>query len=429
MENKPVQHTEIIHFSQGRIQVPHDPVIPFIEGDGVGPEIWKSARQVTEAAISLAYQDKRHITWKEVLAGKKAFDTTGSWLPDETIRAFKQYHIGIKGPLTTPVGEGIRSLNVALRKELDLYANLRPVKYFPGAPSPLSKPDHVDIVLFRENTEDVYSGIEFEAGSAEVTALLAYLKQNSPASYEKLRFPQTSAIGLKPVSKEGSERITRTALEWALRNKRHSLTIIHKGNIMKYTEGAFMKWSYDLAESEFKDLVYTQRQWKETAARETETAANLEKDAALKSGKLYIRDIIVDAAFDVIITHPQDMDVIVTTNLNGDILSDTIAALVGGLGIAPGANINFNTGDAIFEAVHGTASSLAGKNIANPSSLILSSILMLRYIGWNEAANLIENSLRKTFAGKFVTADFYHQLKDAKLLSTEEFTEELIRRM
>lgn len=423
------ENEQIIHFDGGKIQVPDQPVIPFIEGDGVGPEIWLAARQVVEGAVELAYQSKRHILWKEVLAGGKAFNLTGSWLPRETLQAFKAYHVGMKGPLTTPIGGGIRSLNVALRKELDLYTSLRPVKYFPGIPSPLRKPENVDIVLFRENTEDVYAGIEFESGSVDVQALITFLQEEFPEGYDRLRFPASSAIGLKPISREGSERIVRTAIDWALHNHRKSLTIIHKGNIMKYTEGAFMKWGYALAENEFAKQIYSMRQWKETAQESDEAAANLELEYAIKAGRLIIRDMIVDAAFERAIIHPQDLDVLVTTNLNGDYLSDALAALVGGLGIAPGANINFVTGDAIFEAAHGTAPAIAGKNIANPSSLILSAVLMLRYLGWNEAANLVENGLRKTLSSRQVTADFYEQIKNATLLSTSEFAEQVIQRM
>jgi isocitrate dehydrogenase len=424
-----VNNDHIIQFSNGKIFVPDQPIIPFIEGDGCGPEIWLASRQVVESAVMLAYLGKRAITWKEVYAGRKAFNLTGNWLPAETLEAFRKYHVGIKGPLTTPVGEGIRSLNVALRKELDLFTSLRPVKFFPGTPSPLRKPDQVDIVLFRENTEDVYAGIEFEAESVEAKAVLDFLKTKFPERYAKLRFPETSSFGIKPISREGSERIVRTAIDWALHNKRASVTIIHKGNIMKFTEGAFMKWAYQLAENEFGERVYTTEQWKRTATTSGEAAANKELDEAMAEKKLIIKDVIVDAAFDRAIAHPHEMDVLVTTNLNGDYLSDALAALVGGLGIAPGANINFITGDAIFEAAHGTAPNIAGKNIANPSSLILSSVLMLRYLGWNEAANLIENGLRKTLASKNVTADFYELMKNATSLSTSDFAEQIIERM
>ncbi len=420
---------QIISFSNGKIQVPDQPVIPFIEGDGVGPELWHAARQIVEAAVELAYLGKHIIMWKEVYAGQKAFDLTGNWLPIETLQAFKKYHVGMKGPLNTPIGEGIRSLNVALRKELDLFTSLRPVKYFPGTPSPLRKPEHVDIVLFRENTEDVYTGIEFEAGSLEADSLMDFLKTKLPDSYAKIRFPDSSALGIKPISREGSERIVRTAVEWALHNQRKTITLIHKGNIMKFTEGSFLKWGYALAEREFGGRVYTTQQWKHTLQKNGEDAAHEELEKAKQDNKLLIKDMIVDAAFEHAITHPLDMDVLVTTNLNGDYLSDALAALVGGLGIAPGANINFVTGNAIFEAAHGTAPNLAGKNIANPGSLILSSVLMLRYLGWNEAANLIENGMRKTLASKNVTADFFEQMKNATCLSTSDFAEQVVQRM
>jgi isocitrate dehydrogenase len=363
------------------------------------------------------------------LSGEKSFNRSQEWLPDETIQSLKKYHVGIKGPLNTPVGEGIRSLNVTLRKELDLFACFRPIKYFPGSPSPLRKPEHIDVALFRENTEDVYTGIEFDAGSPEVVLLMNFLKEKLPESYKKLRFPDSSALGLKPISREGTERLVRAAIQWALLNQRKSATLIHKGNIMKFTEGGFLKWGYALAEREFGENVYTLRQWKKTAVDHGDGAANIDLENAKKAGKLVIRDTIVDASFERAITHPQEMDVLISTNLNGDYLSDALAALVGGLGIAPGANINFETGDAIFEAVHGTAPNIAGQNKANPCSMILSAVLMLRYLGWNEAANLVENGLRKTLASKNVTADFFEQIKNGTLLSTSEFTEQIIQRM
>lgn len=420
---------QIITIHDREVHVPLTPVIPFIEGDGVGPEVWKATRQIVDAAVDLAYLGKRAITWKELLAGEKAFQLTGDYLPDETIKALRKYHVAIKGPLNTPVGEGIRSLTVVLRKELDLYACFRPVKYYPGAPSPLRKPEHIDIALFRENTEDVYTGIEFDDGTPEVAQLLDFLKSKFPGSYAKLRFPSTSAIGLKPISREGTERIVRTAVAWALLNKRKSATIIHKGNIMKFTEGGFLKWGYDLAEREFAKEVYTMRTWKKASSKSGTEAANKELDKAKRAGKLILKDLIVDASFDRAITRPQEMDVLICPNLNADYLSDALAALVGGLGIAPGANINFDTGDAIFESVHGTAPDIAGQNKANPCSLILSAVLMLRYMAWNEAANLIENGLRKTLASKNVTPDFCEQLKNAICLSTTEFTEQVIQRM
>ena len=423
------ENGKIIQFVNGAIKVPDHPVVPYISGDGCGPEIWLSTRQVVDFAIRSVYGSARSIEWKEVLAGQKSFDLSGSWLPEETLQAFRKYHIGIKGPLNTPIGEGIRSLNVALRKELDLYACLRPIKYYPGAPSPLRHPEDINITLFRENTEDVYSGIEFESGSAESQKLLGFLKTNLPQSYAKIRFPDSSALGIKPISREGSERIIRTAIEWALRNDRKTVTILHKGNIMKFTEGGFLNWGYALADSEFAHRLYTSRQWKRSALRAGEAVANGELENARSAGKLILNDMIVDASFEWAITRPQEMDVLVTTNLNGDYLSDALAALVGGLGIAPGANINFQNGNAIFEAVHGTAPTLAGKDLANPCSLILSSVLLLRYLNWNEAADLIEKSLEETLKSGKVTADFHVQGKGTTSRSTTEFTQDLIQRM
>ena len=420
---------QIISFSDGQIQVPNQPVIPFIEGDGCGPEIWQATRQVIDAAVELAYLGKRSITWLEVFAGEKAFQLNNTWLPDETIEAFKRYQIGIKGPLNTPVGEGIRSLNVALRKELDLYTCLRPVKYYTGTPSPLKRPEKVDIVLFRENTEDVYTGIEFDQGTRENMLLMGFMKETLPDYYEKIRFPGSSAIGIKPVSREGTERIVAAAIDWALHNKRKTVTIVHKGNIMKYTEGGFAKWGYNLAERIYGNRVYTMQQYKAACNKSGEQSANQELAQAKAAGKLIIKDMIADAAFERAITYPQEMDVLVSTNLNGDYLSDALAALVGGLGIAPGANINFETGQAIFEATHGTAPTLAGQNKANPCSLILSGVMMLRYMGWLEAANLAENGLRKTIAKRNVTIDFFEQMRTATLLSTSEFAEQVILRM
>jgi len=418
-----------ITYTSGKLQVPFQPVIPYIEGDGIGPEIWKSTKQVIDHAIDLAYQEKKQILWKEVLAGEKSFQLTGSWLPQETITAFKNYLVGIKSPLTTPVGQGMRSLNVALRIELDLYTNLRPIRYLAGAPSPLINPAGIDIVLFRENTEDVYTGIEFENGSKDTADVLNFLATHFPDRYQKIRFPNTTALGFKPVSREGSERILRCAIQWALYNHRSRLTIVHKGNIMKFTEGAFLKWGYDLAEQEFSAHCFTMRQWQQIAENNGELAANQKKDEARKNGLLIIDSMIVDAAFEYAITQPQNFDVLVTTNLNGDYLSDALAALVGGLGIAPGANINFNTGHAIFEAAHGTAPDIAGKELSNPSSLILTSVLLLRYIGWNEAANLIENGLKKTLACHIVTPDFAARLHGSTQVATSAFAGEIIQRM
>ena len=416
-----------ITIENGRLVVPDQPVIPFIEGDGVGTDVMQSARQVIDAAVAKAYNATRKIQWKEVYAGRKGEELAGSSLPEETLNTFKSCHVGLKGPLNTPVGEGARSLNVALRKELDLYANFRPVKYYAPAPSPLLHPERVNAVLFRENTEDVYAGVEFEAGSDGVHSLLDYLKSNSPQNYARIRFPETSALGLKPVSREGSHRIIRSAIEYALKNKRKSVTLLHKGNIMKFTEGGFMKWGYELAETEFAAQTYSMRSHKKLLADQGEAAAKSALQAAKAEGKLIVKDMIVDAAFERAIAHPEDMDVLVTTNLNGDYLSDALAALVGGLGIAPGANINYVSGDAVFEAVHGTAPDIAGKDVANPCSLILSSMLMLRYIGWDEAADLIEKSLSNTISGRNVTPDFACQMENAIQCSTTQFTSLLIK--
>jgi isocitrate dehydrogenase len=420
---------QTITIQNSKLNVPDHPIIPFLEGDGVGPEVMHSARQVVNAAVAKAYQGNRSIEWKEVLAGQKAEKLTGSTLPEDTLNAFKTCHIGLKGPLNTPVGEGARSLNVAMRKELDLYANFRPVKYYPPAPSPLLHPERVNAVLFRENTEDVYAGIEFAAGSSGAQGLLEYFKTQSPENYARIRFPESSALGLKPISIDGSQRIVRSAIAYALLNNRKSVTILHKGNIMKFTEGGFMKWGYDVAEQEFAAETYSMRLHKRFAVEKGEAAATEALKNAKAAGKVIVKDMIVDAAFERSIAHPEDMDVLVTTNLNGDYLSDALAALVGGLGIAPGANINYLTGDAVFEAVHGTAPDIAGKNMANPCSLILSSVLMLRYMGWTEAADLVENSLSQTFANRNVTPDFACQMENAVSCSTTEFTALLLQRI
>jgi len=420
---------QAITIQNSKINVPDHLIIPFLEGDGVGPEVMRSAQQVVNAAVEKAYNGSRSIEWKEVLAGQKAEKMTGSTLPEDTLNTFKTCHVGLKGPLNTPIGEGARSLNVALRKELDLYANFRPVKYYPPAPSPLLHPERVNVVLFRENTEDVYSGIEFAAGSDGAKALLEFFRTQSPENYARIRFPETSALGLKPVSIEGSQRVVRSAIEYALKNKRQAVSLLHKGNIMKFTEGGFMNWGYDVAEKEFAAETYSMRQHKRLAAEKGEAAAAEALKNARAAGKVIVKDMIVDAAFERSIAHPEDMDVLVTTNLNGDYLSDALAALVGGLGIAPGANINYLTGDAIFEAVHGTAPDIAGKDMANPCSLILSSVLMLRYLGWTEAADLVENSLSQTFAGRNVTPDFACQMDNAVSCSTTEFTALLLQRI
>jgi len=420
---------QIITIQNGKILVPDHPTIPFIEGDGIGPEITQSTQAVVNAAVTKAYHGARSIQWTEVFAGEKAERLFGSNLPEETLEKFKYYHIGLKGPLNTPVGEGMRSLNVAVRKELDLYVNYRPVKYYPPAPSPLVHPERVNIALFRENTEDVYSGIEFESGTKEAMELLDYLKTNLPESYARVRFPESSAVGLKPISREGSQRIVRAAIEHALQYKRNSVSLLHKGNIMKFTEGGFMNWGYDLAETEYADRTYSMRRHKRLLNQKGEEAAGLALQTAKAEGRIIVKDMIVDAAFERCIAHPEDMDVLVTTNLNGDYLSDALAALVGGLGIAPGANISYESGNAIFEAVHGTAPEIAGKNIANPCSMILTCVLMMRYLNWIEAADLVENSLSQTFAGNNVTPDFACQMTNATSCSTTQFTSLLLERI
>ncbi len=420
---------KIILKKDGVLEVPNFPIIPFIEGDGIGPDVWRAAVRVIDASIQKAYQGERKISWLEVLAGKKAFDTCGQWLPDETIAAFKKYLVGIKGPLTTPVGGGIRSLNVAIRKALDLYVCMRPVKYYPGVPSPVKNPEKVDMVIFRENTEDIYTGIEFEEGSAENKRFKALLEEHFPEEFAKIRFPDTAAIGLKPVSIEGTTRLVRAAIQWALDNHRKSVTLVHKGNIMKFTEGAFRNWGYDLAETEFGEYVYTQREWQKKKLDSGEAAADAEKNLALSGGKIYIKDIIADIALEQTITQPESFDVLATLNLNGDYLSDALAAQVGGVGIAPGGNINFEAGFAVFEATHGTAPIFANQNIVNPSSLILSGEMMLRYLGWNEAADFILSGLQTTIQEKTVTFDFHRLMEDAKLVKTSEFADAIIENM
>ncbi|OGL04881.1 MAG: isocitrate dehydrogenase (NADP(+)), partial [Candidatus Rokubacteria bacterium RIFCSPHIGHO2_02_FULL_69_13] len=378
-----------ITVQDGRLRVPDQPIIPFIEGDGTGPDIWRASVRVLDAAVQKAYGGRRRIEWMEVFAGEKAFRKFNTWLPDETVDAFREYLVGIKGPLTTPVGGGIRSLNVALRQLLDLYVCLRPVRWFKGVPSPVRHPEKVDMVIFRENTEDIYAGIEFEQASEDVKKVLAFLKETFPQMYKKIRFPDTSSIGLKPVSREGTERLIRAAIGYAVANKRRSLTLVHKGNIMKFTEGAFRNWGYALAEREFPDRVYTWEQWERARAAKGETAANAEQKAALAAGRLLVKDAIADITLQQVLTRPDEFDVIATLNLNGDYLSDALAAQVGGMGIAPGGNINYVTGHAVFEATHGTAPKYANLDKVNPGSVVLSGEMMLRYLGWREAADLI----------------------------------------
>jgi isocitrate dehydrogenase len=411
------------------LQVPDNPIIPFIEGDGTGPDIWRASVRVFDQAVSKAYGAQRKIVWKEVLAGQRAYDQTKDWLPAETVEAFRHYLVGIKGPLTTPVGGGVRSLNVALRQILDLYVCLRPVRWFKGVPSPVRMPEKVDMVIFRENTEDIYSGIEWAAGSADAKKVLAFLKQEFPKAYANVRFPDTSAIGLKPVSREGTERLVRSAIEYALVNKRRNLTIVHKGNIMKYTEGGFRAWAYALAEREFGDRTYTWEQWGRTKAATGEDAANAEQRKALASGKLLVKDAITDITLQQVLTRPDEFDVIATLNLNGDYLSDALAAQVGGIGIAPGGNINYLTGHAVFEATHGTAPKYTDLDKVNPGSVVLSGEMMLRYIGWIEAADLIIKGMDGAIGSRRVTYDFARLMEGATEVSTTEFGDAIIEHM
>jgi len=440
--------TQTIKINKGKLEVPDSPIIPFIEGDGTGRDIWQASVRVFDAAVKTAYHGKRKIEWKEVLAGEKAFNKTGNWLPDETLAAFKEYLVGIKGPLTTPVGGGIRSLNVALRQILDLYVCLRPVRWFEGVPSPVKNPGAVDMVIFRENTEDIYAGIEYIAGSPEAQKVLDFIAKEFPKDFAKIRFgtkEKTEAfykeagvamasevmvgLGVKAVSRAGTGRLVHAAIEYALKHKRKSVTIVHKGNIMKYTEGAFRDWGYGLATQVFGDKVYTWMQWEKTKKEKGEEAANAEQKAALASGKVLIKDAIADITLQQILTRPEDFDVIATLNLNGDYLSDALAAQVGGIGIAPGANINYITGHAIFEATHGTAPKYADLDKVNPGSVILSGAMMFEHLGWLEAAELIYKSMESAIANKRVTYDFERQMKGATLLKCSEFGTEMINNM
>lgn len=389
---------EQIRFKSGTLKVSDNPIIPFIEGDGVGQDIWKSARMIFDKAVEVAYQGKRQITWQEVLAGKKAFDETGDWLPSETVKTIKEALVAIKGPLETPVGDGIRSLNVALRQDLDLFACVRPVRYFQGVPSPLKNPERTDITIFRENTEDIYAGIEWESQTEAVHKVIAFLKEEMKVS--KIRFPETSAIGIKPISKEGSERLIRSAIDYALKNKRSRVTLVHKGNIQKFTEGGFRKWGYELAQREY--------------AQE------------LADGRLVVDDIIADNFLQQILLNPERFEVVALTNLNGDYASDALAAQVGGIGISPGANINYQTGHAIFEATHGTAPDIAGQDLANPCSLLLSGCMLLNYLSWTEAADLIEGAIEKAFENQKVTGDFAKLMPGVEGLKTSQFSRALL---
>ncbi len=419
--------TEKTKIVNGQLYVPTHPVIPFIEGDGIGRDISVPSQLVINAAVSKAYGSEREIIWKEVLAGEKALKQTGNYLPDETIEAFKEHLIGIKGPLQTPVGEGIRSLNVALRQTLDLFVCLRPVRWFKGVPSPIRYPSLVDMHIFRENTEDIYAGIEYMTGSIDAKKFRDFLIDEM--GVDKIRYPESSSFGIKPVSKEGSERLIRAAIKYAVKRELPSVTLVHKGNIMKYTEGAFKIWGYDLAENEFGDKTFTWRQFEKLRSEKGQLDAEKALNEAKKKGKVIVKDVITDAFLQESLLRPFDHSVIATMNLNGDYISDQLAAMVGGIGISPGANINYMNGYAIFEATHGTAPNIAGTGNANPSSLILSAVMMLEYMGWDEAAEHVYDAMEHTFAKRRVTSDLFAQMEGATLLSTSEFAEEIIRNM
>ena len=418
-----------IVIENGILKVPANPIIPFIEGDGTGPDIWRASVRVLDAAVAKAYGGSRNIHWLEVYAGEKANKLFNTWLPDESVTACREYLVSIKGPLTTPVGGGIRSLNVALRQLLDLYVCLRPVRWFKGVHSPVKAPEKVDMVIFRENTEDIYAGIEFEQGSEENRKFKELFKQHFPKSYAKIRFPDTSGIGIKPVSQEGTERLFRAAVEYAIANQRKTVTIVHKGNIQKFTEGAFRNWSYALAERDFPGQTYGWEQWERTKAEQGDKAANAEMDAAKKAGKVIIKDAIADITLQQVLTSPEEFDVLATCNLNGDYLSDALAAQVGGIGIAPGANINYMTGHAVFEATHGTAPKYANLDKVNPGSVLLSGEMMLRYMGWTEAADAIITAMDRTIGQKTVTYDFARLMEGATEVKCSEFADALIRNL
>ncbi|GJL82351.1 MAG: isocitrate dehydrogenase [NADP] [marine bacterium B5-7] len=413
----------------GVLKVPDNPIIPYIEGDGIGVDISPVMMKVVDAAINKAYGDKRKVHWVEVYAGEKANNLTGSWLPDSTIDMLKEYLVSIKGPLTTPIGGGIRSLNVAVRQIMDLYVCLRPVRWFNGVPSPVRNPQNVDMVIFRENTEDIYAGIEFEEGSDENRRFLELFKEAFPSSFDKIRFPNSSGIGIKPVSREGTSRLVRAAIKYAIDNKRKSVTFVHKGNIMKFTEGAFRNWGYEVAENEFSKETYTWSEWERTVADKGQEEANKEQQAALDAGRILCKDVIADIALQQVLTRPSEFEVIATMNLNGDYLSDALAAQVGGIGIAPGGNINYDTGHAVFEATHGTAPKYAGKNMVNPGSLVLSAEMMLRYMGWTEAADNVIRGMDEAIASKSVTYDFARLMEGANKVSCSEFGDIMISKM
>jgi isocitrate dehydrogenase len=415
-----------ISIRNGELKVPDTPVIPYIEGDGIGRDVWKASQKVLDAAVEKAYGGKKEIKWLEVYAGEKANKLTGSWLPDETIETCREFLVSIKGPLTTPIGGGIRSLNVALRQILDLYVCLRPVRWFKGVPSPVKQPELIDMVIFRENTEDIYAGIEFEHGSEDNEKFKELFKEAFPNHFQKIRFPKTSGIGIKPISQEGTQRLVRAAIKYAIDNNRKSITFVHKGNIMKFTEGAFRNWGYELAETEFKDQTYSWDIWERTRAQNGMQAAQDEMAQAEKDGKILVKDAIADITLQQVLTRPSEFDVIATMNLNGDYLSDALAAQVGGIGIAPGGNINYDTGHAIFEATHGTAPKYADLDKVNPGSLLLSGEMMLRYLGWTEAADMVISSMDKTIANKTVTYDFARLMDGATEIKCSEFADALI---
>ncbi len=418
---------EQITIEDGKLVVPANPIIPFIEGDGTGRDIWKASKRVLDAAVEKAYGGEKKLAWYEVFAGEKAFNTYGEWLPNDTLEAIREYIVAIKGPLTTPIGGGIRSLNVALRQELDLYVCLRPVRYFDGVPSPVKHPELVDMVIFRENTEDIYAGIEYKEGSEEVKKVIEFLQKEMGVN--KIRFPETSGIGIKPVSSEGSKRLVRSAVEYAIKHGRKSVTLVHKGNIMKFTEGAFKNWGYEVAEQEFGDKVFTWNQYDLIKEKDGEAAANAAQNEAVAAGKIIIKDAIADIALQQVLTRPTDFDVIATLNLNGDYLSDALAAQIGGIGIAPGANINYVTGHAIFEATHGTAPKYADKDVVNPGSVILSGVMLLVHLGWQEAADLIYKGMSTAINNKTVTYDFARQMEGATELKCSAFADEIIKNL
>ena len=432
MENiKTPQNGQKISISNGKLNVPSNPIVPFIEGDGIGADIWAASVRVFDQAVFKAYNGARKIEWMEIFAGEKANEVYNEniWLPQETLDAINEYLIAIKGPLTTPVGGGIRSINVALRQKLDLYVCLRPVTWFNNVPSPVKAPELIDMVIFRENTEDIYAGIEFLSKSDELGKFLDFMKSEFPNQYDKIRFPNSCGIGIKPISQEGTYRLVESAINYAIDNNRKSVTLVHKGNIMKFTEGGFKDWGYKIAEENFSDSVFTWKQYDDIKEKEGVDEANRRQNEAEKMGKIIIKDVIADAFLQQILTRPDEYDVIATMNLNGDYISDALAAQVGGIGIAPGANINYQTGKAIFEATHGTAPKYAGQDKVNPSSVILSGEMMLRYMGWNEAADLILNAMDKTFSNATVTYDFARQMNNATELKCSEFGDALINNM